>query len=140
MQAICFMKADLLWLLGRRREAKVTGRAGIDLAEEPLASGMTGFFCRWSALTAKKPDLTMTRLDRLKQIYSTKDGLDAIDKVEVACSLMVLQHRLGMHDPSIALEMRKDLAELPPACARQLALLGVLVPNRRPQSLPKTPL
>ncbi len=139
-QATCFMKADLLWLLGRRKEAKWAAKVGLEIADEPLAIGMTGLFCRWSALTARKPDSTVSRLDCLTRIYSRRAELDAIDRVEVACSMMVLQDRMGISDPTVSSEMRRGLAGLPPACAQQLALLGVLVPNRSAQALPKAAL
>ena len=84
--------------------------------------------------------MRLFRLHRITQLYSTRTSLDAIDRVEVACSLLVLQNRFGIVDEKVAIEMRKDLASLPPACAKQLTLLGVLTPHRSTKPLPKTPL
>jgi DNA-binding SARP family transcriptional activator/tetratricopeptide (TPR) repeat protein len=129
-QAAHFMKADILWLLGRRKEAKRAARGGMELSEEPLVHGMTGYCSRWGALTAAGPETKLRRLENLKRAYSRKPTLDAIDKVEVACSLMLLQERLGLASLGIEAEMRSDLAALPAACANQLRLLGVLLANR----------
>jgi DNA-binding SARP family transcriptional activator/tetratricopeptide (TPR) repeat protein len=140
LQATLLMKADLLWLLRRRRQARTAARDAMHLGDGPLATGITGVYARWLANTAGTGGSKVERIVHLRKLYSNRQVLDAIDRAELGCALLMLQAQLGLSDPSLAAQTRQDLSILPAACAAQLKLLGLSLPNCGADAIPEASL
>jgi tetratricopeptide (TPR) repeat protein len=139
-QLVLLMLADLLWLVGRRRDAIRAARRAIDLDDSPCTNQATGIFSRWSAIIAAKGRDPYLTLERLKAIEAQTENMDTIDVVELKCAIQYLSETMGQWDASRSEYIRQALARLPIPISHQLTRLGILTCSGMSKSFPKTSL
>jgi tetratricopeptide (TPR) repeat protein len=122
--------ADTLWLVGKRREARVIARPFVTGAfEEPASLSFAGHHSRWMALAG--PDRRRA-LAALNQLMHSRGQLDKLDQAEVALAYAIvateLEESLGSSAQQEAMEL---LASLPPAITRIMGLFGLLPSTKK---------
>jgi DNA-binding SARP family transcriptional activator/tetratricopeptide (TPR) repeat protein len=121
-----YLLADMLWLLGKEGwalEAAIEAGAG---EGGPINPALIGLYSRWAALVSTKQGTCEKQFHILSGLREKRNRLDALDRVELDCSIMYLCGKLELDTSSYLEEFRRALDDLPPASTRQLEALGLL--------------
>ena len=139
-QFAVFMLADLLWLLGRHREALRMAKQGLRLGSGPATKQMIGLFARWSAMIAARSRECRSALDSLYSFEAESNRIDALDKLELNCAILLLKNTLGEQSESYFEVIRVSLATFPIPVSYQLIRLGILSSSSVAKPLPEASL
>ena len=124
-----YFVADLLWFVGRESEALETAvEAGAD-GESPINPALTGLYSRWAALVSARRGTCARQFRILLELQKKRDRLDALDRVELDCSVIFLCRKMGVDPSPYEYQLRAALCELPPSSIRHLHDLGLLLSN-----------
>ncbi|MEO8452251.1 MAG: AAA family ATPase [Gemmatimonadota bacterium] len=127
-QSWLLMKADVLLTMGYRHQAMTTALGGLTGdRSRPLAVGLVGRFCRWLSRAMAEGIISGESSRKLiREFYSRRHTLDAVDRIEVADALLTTDLLLPIGEGEIVRsEIRLGVQSLPPATADQLATFGV---------------
>jgi len=140
LQCIELYKADLNWLLARKRAAFTAVSRAREIAEEALAIGFIGTFARWGTLWLLKDGRFGEAWDELRKPFELLPRLDAKDQAEVLCCIHTVNAEYRVPLENISELTRRALACLPYQYSKQLSQMGLLLPDRCSEAFPKTPL
>lgn len=125
-----YHSADIIWLLGRKKEAftAAVGAGARDLG--PITPALTGSYARWSTKLAIECGNAKEQLAVLLGLRKTRAHLDALDRAELDCALITLCEDLALESSEFVRGFEEALTHLPPASTLHLEKLGFLVANR----------
>jgi tetratricopeptide (TPR) repeat protein len=121
-------KADVLQIVGRRREALLSAQnASSGELTELLRDSNAGLFARWRAIRASGslPEIPQALRD-LEKLRQKERLLDKLDYVEVLNAKVWLASKCGTVEEKDRQEMWKLLREMPQGVSTQLLRLGLL--------------
>jgi DNA-binding SARP family transcriptional activator/tetratricopeptide (TPR) repeat protein len=125
-----YFVADMLWLLGHKREAlEMASEAGAGHGV-PSNPALIGPYSRWTALLSHRAGGSEKQLASLTEILNRRDRLDALDHAELECAIVFLRRELGMETTPYEEDLKRALKRLPPPCASHLEALGLLMSHR----------
>jgi tetratricopeptide (TPR) repeat protein len=126
-QAWLMIKADVLYLTGRRNESFIVARDAIGNPRPILHNPFfAGPFARWLSLTSRGTIHETRAKQEIGLLVRELETFDALDQVEVLCADRLLSSRSA---PDVQINSQKigeRLLSLPLAVAEQLDRLGVL--------------
>jgi DNA-binding SARP family transcriptional activator len=128
-QAAMLYEADVNWLLGQKSQALDIVRDIHTITPGPLTLGFVGSFARWTTVSATRTGKTDVARRLLRSWYEKLDRLDALDQAELLCGLAQLETPVTVKTLHIDDQARSALAQLPIACAKQMAQLGLRLPD-----------
>jgi hypothetical protein len=140
LQCIELYRADLNWLLGRRRAAFAAVSRARELAKVALVFGFIGTFARWGTLWLLEEGNFRQAWDELRKPFELLSRLDAKDQAEVLCCIYTVDAEYRVPIENIPDLARRALARLPVQYSQQLFRMGLLLPDGASQALPKTSL
>jgi tetratricopeptide (TPR) repeat protein len=129
LQGIEFFKADLNWLLGRKRAAFSAVSNAREIAREALGIGFVGMFARWGTLSLLREGNPEQAWEELRGPYSLLRRLDAKDRADVLCCIHTVDAQMRLPFENIDIQAREALACLPVQCSEELQRLGLRLPN-----------
>jgi hypothetical protein len=129
LQSTELFKADLNWLLGRRKVALGAVRKARTISAEALDIGFVGTFARWGTLLHIKEGNVVRAWEELRQPYELLPRLDAKDRADILCSIFMVGTHTKVPIPDIASQAREALATLPARCAQEMVSLGLRLPS-----------
>jgi tetratricopeptide (TPR) repeat protein len=129
LQSTELFKADLNWLLGRRKAALGAVRKARTISEQALDIGFVGTFARWGTMLHMKGGNVEKAWEELRQPYELLPRLDAKDRAEILCSMFTIGTQIPVPVPDIASQAREALASLPARCAQEMISLGLRLPS-----------
>jgi DNA-binding SARP family transcriptional activator/tetratricopeptide (TPR) repeat protein len=118
-------KADLLLLCKEQDLAMTTARGALAISQFVLlSSAFAGPYSRWLSLTVESTEDETRARQALKAMVDNISHYDALDQVEILCSLVRLESRDGFW--AGRREINERLDKLPVAVRSQLSALGQL--------------
>lgn len=129
LQCTELFKADLNWLLGRKRAAFNAVSRAREIAREALGIGFVGMFARWGTLWLLKEGNPEQAWEELREPYSLLPRLDAKDRADVLCSIHTVDAQMRLPLDNIDIQAREALACLPVQCSEELQRLGLRLPS-----------
>jgi DNA-binding SARP family transcriptional activator/tetratricopeptide (TPR) repeat protein len=129
LQSTELFKADLNWLLGRKKVALGAVRKARAISGEALDIGFVGTFARWGTLLHMKEGNAIGAWEELRQSYELLPRLDAKDRADILCSIFTVGTYTQVPVPDIASQAREALASLPARCAQEMISLGLRLPS-----------
>jgi tetratricopeptide (TPR) repeat protein len=129
LQSTELFKADLNWLLGRRKIALAAVRKARTISGQALDIGFVGTFARWGTLLHMKEGNAVKAWEELRQPYELLPRLDAKDRADILCSIFTLGSHTPVPVPDIVSQAREALASLPERCAQEMISLGLRLPS-----------
>jgi tetratricopeptide (TPR) repeat protein len=122
-----FFRADVLWITGRHGEAIKTASEEINASSGELHSqAFAGLFSRWIAVTYLALGRPHEAISVLQNLLEKLDHYDALDQVEILCSICRVKVAAGSRDPGLEIALREGLSVLPPAVTSHLRRLEML--------------
>lgn len=128
-QCIEFYKADLNWLLGRKRLALWAVARARAIATEALAIGFVGTCARWATIWLLKEGAPEQAWEELSIAYGRIAALDAKDRADVLCSIYTVNCQIPLPLENIEDLARRSLAHLPFQYSAELSRMGLLLPH-----------
>lgn len=126
-QATSLMEADLLQMLGKKRLALKAARSGTSGKNATLHSlGWAGRFARWVAFTGIESDDRTSAAMRIDALVREIQRYDALDRIEIACSYLLVHGSRGPHSKEMREIAVTLLASMPRAVSDQMERLGML--------------
>jgi hypothetical protein len=125
-QCIEYFKADVNWLIGRKRVALQAVACARGISREALSIGFVGLSARWGTLLLLNEDRPQEALEELKEPYRLLPSLDVKDRAEVLCSIRLVGSRIPVWINDIEDQSRAALAALPAQYTIELGKLGLL--------------
>jgi DNA-binding SARP family transcriptional activator/tetratricopeptide (TPR) repeat protein len=120
-QATCLYRADLLWMMGKRKQALLTAAKAVSGQwDSPLSRNSWGAFARWISKAENVPQAI--RSARLEALVARRHEADALDRLEILLACRT-NGRMTPADGSIA-ERDGLLGMLPKATLQQLKDVG----------------
>lgn len=125
IQAGLLCEADVVAMSGNQRRACSLARKATTGSLRQLQHvAYAGQFARWVALLAIRDAKVVDACDRLRHMFPTTAHLDRKDEAEVLAAIATLLSKLGNSSVNEWREVRRKLAELPPAVATVMRRLG----------------
>lgn len=128
-QCIEFYKADLNWLLGRKKFALSAVTRARAIAKEALAIGFVGTCARWATIWLLKEGAPEQAWEELRVAYERFTALDAKDRADVLCSIYTINCQIPVPLENIEDLARRSLARLPFQYSAELSRMGLRLPN-----------
>lgn len=126
-QSSLLLEADICQLLGRRKHALAAARSATTGENDELHSlGWAGRYARWVALTGLGDNDRQRAATKLEALASEIDRYDAIDRIEIACSYLLVHGPSGRYSTSLHEAAITQLSCMPRAVSEQLDRLGIL--------------
>jgi tetratricopeptide (TPR) repeat protein len=126
-QLWALFKADVLAVLGRRREAiKVARNVLEDVGGSGFEAPYRGLLARWTAMCVESQAEARAARAAILGLRFGKGALALLDKAEMACALTYVDNYMGVENQENAAEVRKLLSRLPAAISRDLVCIGCL--------------
>jgi hypothetical protein len=120
-------KADLLWISNRRSEAiRVALQEIRDSAGEIHSPTFAGAFARWVAVTYGTVGEPKNASMILEGLVRNLDSFDALDQVEILCSMRYAGLNSECHAASLEAQLQTRLSRLPKGVAIHLKRLEIL--------------
>jgi len=129
LQCIELYKADLNWLIGRKRAAFNSVAKTREIATQALAIGFVGAYARWSTLFLLHNGEPEVAWLELQNTFKLLPRLDAKDRADVYCSAYTVDARWRIPIPNVADLARQSLARIPMGCSEELSRMGLLLPH-----------
>jgi DNA-binding SARP family transcriptional activator/tetratricopeptide (TPR) repeat protein len=131
-QAWRFERADVLQMLGKRREALIEAAEALE-DQELHSNTVAGPFARWLAHHAIATGEVTAARKRLQEFRSKLEMYDAVDQAEILAAACWLDVHSGISIPAARLRaqhrrLTERLLALPSAVGVQLSRLSVLPP------------
>jgi hypothetical protein len=129
LQCIELYRADMYWLIGRKRAAFNSVTKSRQIASQALAIGFVGTYARWSTLLLMHVGKPQEAWLELQKALKLLPRLDAKDRADVYCSAYTLNTQWTIPIPDVADLARQSLARIPVGCSKELARMGLLLPR-----------
>jgi hypothetical protein len=129
LQCIELYRADLNWLIGRKRAAFNSVARTREIATHALAIGFVGAYARWSTLFLMQIGKPQEAWFELQNSFKLLPRLDAKDRADVYCSAYTLDTQWRIPVPDVADLARQSLARIPVGCSEELVRMGLLLPH-----------
>jgi tetratricopeptide (TPR) repeat protein len=129
LQCIELYRADLNWLIGRKRTAFNSVAKAREIAKQALAIGFVGAYARWSTLFLMQDGKPEEAWVELQSAFKLLPRLDAKDRADVHCSAYTLDTQWQIPLPDVADLARQSLARIPVGCSEELSRMGLLLPH-----------
>jgi tetratricopeptide (TPR) repeat protein len=115
-QAWNFQKSDVLWLTGRHSEAIRTATAELDSSGgRLLTDSFAGLFSRWFVISSRAAGRMEEARVGMRGFLNTLEGYDALDQLEILCSMRYLNVHSGRTDQQLEVQTRERLSTFPEA-------------------------
>jgi hypothetical protein len=119
--------ADGHALLGKNKDALVRARHAFNGELTKLQTPLSvGAYSRWLVVVALATKTTGTVIGEIEQLLKDRDQFDRIDKTEVLCAKVWLDHKMGRSNKEEEMGLQSELAELPQAVTVFLQRTGFL--------------
>ncbi len=123
-QAHALLRADILILLGRCKEAKRVAADAIATGDgEPLSEQYRGAFARWLAIVGTELFSEKDVRERLRQMMTEIETLDLVDRAELLAASDWFGRRTGEMSQAECRSLEETFVRLPPPVRHQVARL-----------------
>ncbi|MGE3615370.1 MAG: AAA family ATPase [Gemmatimonadales bacterium] len=113
-QFAALYRSDILWLAGRRSQARTEARTAVGPRTPAASRGIVGSYWRWASVlwnTAEADPMT----PRLAEAYRNRHQYDVIDRLEVSLAAASVGDGVVPAADSPAVQTRRLAGQLPPA-------------------------
>lgn len=136
-QFALLQQAEVNWKLGSKSRGAALAKTALGQNGGLPTMSSVGKVARWSTFLMIR-DGRYDELQNLLEKYALElERFDMLDQAEIVCGLETLRLRVRPFLPDRSQLAREILSRLPIPCSNWLADFGLLLPDGRPQSLPK---